>query len=159
MKTFKQYTKTKDLKAENIDLDFRDIDVGVHQFEYHITALLTDLLELMWKATKFLVIVGGGFIIKALYNRYNKEAREHRRQLKLINKAIEKERTAKTKGLMLAAYTKAADMAEAEKKMLSKLSPEQQKKYKKDIEDLETGYDKVIRLSKDAIKAIKTKLK
>ena len=157
MKTFKQYTKK--IKSENIDLNFSDVDIGVHQFEYHIAALLQDLLDMMWRATKFLIVVGGGFVARSLYNRYNKEAREHRKQLKVINKAIKKERAAKTKGLMLAAYMKAADMAEAEKKMLTKLSPEQRKKYKNDIEDLESGYDKVIRLSKDAIKAIKTKLK
>jgi len=152
MKTFKQHSK---INEQKIDLDKI---VDVHQFEYHIVNLFGDLLNLMWRATKFLVVVGGGFVVKSLYNRYNKEAREHRKQLKILNTAIKQERKSKAKAVMIVGYTKAAEMAEAEKKLLKKLSPEQRKEYGKDLKVLESNFDRIISVARDAIKAVKARV-
>ena len=153
MKTFKQHSK---INEQKIDLDKI---VDVHQFEYHIVNLFGDLLNLMWRATKFLVVVGGGFVVKSLYNRYNKEAREHRKQLKILNTAIKQERKSKAKAVMIVGYTKAQEIAETEKKLLKKLSPERRKQYAKDIKVLESNYDRIITASKEGIKLLKARIK
>ena len=60
---------------------------------------------------------------------------------------------------MIVGYTKAQEIAETEKKLLKKLSPERRKQYAKDIKVLESNYDRIITASKEGIKLLKARIK
>lgn len=161
MKTFKQFNENKNLQERGgtLDMMLSSPDLNGNHIEYHLGMLLGDLLAMMWKIIKFFLISAPFMAGKALYKRYNKEARTHRKQLKSLNDAIKQERVAKAKSIMLVAYSRANDMAEEEQQMLKKLPPEKQKKYKKDIKAFNTTLQNIKDNCKKGIDAVKNKLK
>ena len=154
MKTFKQFNESKELqeRGSSMDMILSSPDLHGNHIEYHLGMLLGDLLAMMWKILKFILISAPIMAAKALHKRYNKEARTHRKQLKSLNNA-------KAKSIMLVAYSRANDMAVEEKKLLSELPEKQQKKYKSDIKAFNSTLDNIIDNCKKGIDAVKSRLK
>ena len=161
MKTFNQFNESKELqeRGSSMDMILSSPDLHGNHIEYHLGMLLGDLLAMMWKILKFILISAPIMAAKALHKRYNKEARTHRKQLKSLNNAIKQERIAKAKSIMLVAYSRANDMAVEEKKLLSELPEKQQKKYKSDIKAFNSTLDNIIDNCKKGIDAVKSRLK
>ena len=155
MKTFNQYTKSKEL-TEYRDARY-DWDLGPDHIQYHISELLGDLLKIMWAVTKFVAKLSFKGAT-ALYKRYSKEARAQRKELRAINAAIKTEKEARARALIMAAYQSAAIQAENEKQLLKNLSVEDRKKYARDIRDMDSVLDHIIDRCKMAIKNIKANI-
>ena len=154
MKTFDQYTKGKELK----EFKASDIDLKADNIQFHVSELLGDLLKIMWAIVKFLsriVYKGAVFSAVGLHRRYNKEARQQRKELAAINKAIKSEKKQRAKAVLLAAYTSANIQAENERKLLKKLTPAQKKEYAAEVKKLDGDLSIIIDKSKKGIKAVK----
>ena len=76
MKTFKQFNESKELqeRGSSMDMILSSPDLHGNHIEYHLGMLLGDLLAMMWKILKFILISAPIMAAKALHKRYNKEA-------------------------------------------------------------------------------------